>query len=540
MAGSVIAGPLASPAGRWGLALGLLTLHVALAAGAASGLARDDLETMFFAQGWAWGYDPEQPPLYNWLTQALTDLFGPSLGAAVGLRWAIIAGGVLAFYDAVRRMSGGKRVAGDAALAAGAVAGAAGTALLGYEAALHFTHTTLLISATAAVLWAVTRVAERPTAGRFLLLGCALAVACLSKYTFAVFGLALAVAALTDPLLRSRLRDRRILLAALPPLLILPGHLWWRLGQDVALTDRVASITSQGRDVPLAVWERLPGLAADVILDPLAGMAPPLVLIALVAVVRRRPVSRPDPRPPAGPDVRWPRVLLIFVAVSMLLTLAIVLATGGHRLRYHYLLPAALVLPAVGLLWLRPRAVSWAPWRARALGWGLAGLAMLAAGGVAMDRLVREPASCGRCLSLLPVAAAADVLRDAGFEGRGTILAASLDWGANLRRMFPEARMLARARSDWRPPEDQTTGGACLILLSRAEAGVLASGETLADTVFAETVAPLAGMAPEAVPLDRARVIALPLTRAPLFADGARRLHPFGFVWIPEGLGTCG
>ncbi len=537
---SLIAGPLASPAGRWGLALGLLALHVALAVGAASGLARDDLETIFFAQGWAWGYDPEQPPLYNWLIQALTDLSGPSLGAAVGLRWAIIALGVLALHDAVRRMSGG-----DAALAAGAGAGAAGTALVGYEAALHFTHTTLLISATAAVLWAVARVVERPTTARYLLLGATLAVACLSKYTFAVFGLALVVAALTDPLLRARLWDRRLPWAAVPPLLALPGHLWWRLGQDTGLTERVASITSQGRDAPLPFWDRLPALASDVILDPIAGMLPPLVVIALAAARASRPDRRPQP---AGPEVRWPRVLLVFVLASMALTLAIVLATGGHRLRYHYLLPAALVLPAAALLWVRAGAGSWdgsgALWRRRLLGWGLAVLAVLMAGGVATHRVILEPRDCGRCLPLLPVKDAAAAARAAGFDGRGTIIAASLDWGANLRRVFPEARVLARVRPDWRPPRnrigDRPRDGACLILLSRTEAGALALGEALADTAFAETVAPLAGVAPDAVPIDRARVIDLPLTWAPPLPASERRAVPFGFIVVPSGLGTCG
>ncbi|MBB4267221.1 glycosyltransferase family 39 protein [Roseospira visakhapatnamensis] len=531
---SIVAGPLAHPAGRWGLALALLTLHLAVALGAASGLARDDLETVFFAQGWAWGYDPEQPPLYNWLTQALTDLVGPSLGAAVGLRWAIIAAGLVALFDAVRRMAGG-----DRALAAGAVAGAAGTALFGYEGALHFTHTTLLISATAAVLWAIARIAERPTSARYLALGAALAVACLSKYTFAVFGLALVAAALTDPLLRARVLDRRVLWAALPSLPLLPGHLWWRMGQDMVLSDRVASITSQGREVPLPLWERLPGLATDVIVDPVMGMAPPLVLIALLVGVAPRARASRGATPETGTP-RWPRVLLVFVLASMALTLAVVLATGGHRLRYHYMMPAALVLPAAALLGARAWTVSLAPWRARALGWSLAGLAVLAAGGVAADRLIREPVSCGRCLSLLPVEAAAARVRAAGFDGRGTIIAASLDWGANLRRAFPDARLLARSFPDWRPPADDPGDGACLILLSRAEAEALATGAGLDGAALAEAVAPLVDGAPDALPLPlaRARVADLPLTRAPL-SGGARRTVPFGFLLVPKDRGTC-
>jgi len=530
------------------VALTVLALHLLLAAAVSSGLARDELETVFFAQGWAWGYDPEQPPLYNWLTQALTDGLGPSLAASAGLRWVIIVLGVLALYDAVRRMAGG-----DAALAAGAVAGAAGTALFGYEGALHFTHTTLLVTATAAVLWAVTRVVERPSVGRYLVLGLALLAACLSKYTFAVFGLALVLAALTDPLLRRRLRTPRLIWAALPVLLVLPGHLIWRLHQDMVLSDRVASITSQGRGVPLPFWERVSGLAFDVMLDPIAGMAPPLVLIGLLALVGTRRALRQDAAlssgvtgrtgatVPAGP-VRWPRVLLVFVVASMALTLAIVLVEGGHRVRYHYMMPAALVLPTLLLLWCRARAVVLVPWCARALGWGLTGLAVVMALGVAVDRLVLEPWNCDRCLSRLPVSAAAEAVRAEGFTGRGTILAADLDWAANLRRVFPEARVLARSRPDWRPPGDAPGDGACLVILFPREASHVRSGGSLAETDLAGSVASLSGVAPGAIPLDRARVVSLPVTTT-IFADvlrpGRRRVVSFGVLVVPDGLGTC-
>jgi len=535
----LVGGLLARPAGRWGLALALLALHLALAL-AATGLPRDDLETMFFAQGWAWGYDPEQPPLYNWLTQVLTDVMGPSLGAAIGLRWAIIAVGLGALYDAVRRMAGD-----DAALAAGAVAGTAGTALFGFEASQHFTHTALLLTATAAVLWAVARIAERASAKRYAVLGIALAVACLSKYTFAVFGLALVLAALTDPLLRARLWDRRILWAALPSLIALPGHLLWRLTQDMDLTDRVASITSQGGDGSMPLWERLEGLTLNVVLDPIAGMAPALVVIGVLGLLAvRRPTERPKPAPNS---VRWVRVLAVFVLASMALTMAVVLASGGHRLRYHYMLPVAMVLPALALLWLRARGTVLPPWRRSAMGWGLAGLAVAFSLGVAANRLILEAWACDRCLPSLPIADAAEAARTAGFQGRGTILAASLDWGANLRRAFPEARVLARSRPDWRPPDDGAkqeagNGGACLIVLFPDETLNALVGEPLEETTLPESVARLADVSPDAVPLDRAQTVHLPVTPSPLaeaLRPGRGQSVRFGFLVVPDGLGTC-
>ncbi|WP_299436050.1 glycosyltransferase family 39 protein [uncultured Rhodospira sp.] len=496
--------------------MSLFALHVGLTVAWSTGLARDDLESMLFAQGWAWGYDPEQPPLYNWLEMALFELTGPSLAGAILLRWGIIGVGLLALYDAVRRIAGG-----DAALAAGAVAGMAGTALFGFEGARHFTHTTLLLTTTALVLWTAVRVVERPSAAGYLAVGGALALALLSKYTMAVFALGLLAGALADPATRARLWDRRVLMAGVVPLLALPGHLLWRLGQDVSLSDRVATITDTGAD-PGAGAAFL-GLLSDVVADPLAAMAPPLVLMAVLV-----PWWRPRGAPTDGP--RWDRVLTVYVLIAMALTLAIVLASGGDRLRYHYLMPAAMVLPAIPLLWTRARGLAVAPWRRRSLGWALAALAVLVSLATVIDRVWIEPRHCDRCLALLPAERAADVVEQAGFTD-GTIVAATLDWGANLRPAFPEVRMIARHYPDWRPPRPPGDG-ACLILLSRAETEALRAG-ALDTAPIRATLARMLDATPPADWLDRAETRDLPLTRAP------DRTVPFGFVLLPDGLGSC-
>ncbi|SDD65755.1 glycosyltransferase family 39 protein [Rhodospira trueperi] len=510
-----VGGPLANGPARWGLAVGLLALHVGLTLAWSSGLARDDLESMVFAQGWAWGYDPEQPPLYNWLEMALFEATGPSLAGAILLRWSIVGVGVLALYDAIRRMAGG-----DGALAAGAVAGMAGTALFGFEGARHFTHTTLLLTTTALLLWTVVCMVERPTAMRYLAVGGALALALLSKYTMAVFALALLLGALVDPATRARLFNRRVLLVSIAPLLALPGHLVWRQEQDVSLPDRVATITDTGAGV--APGEALAGLLSDTVADPLAAMAPPLVLILVLLPWWRRGGARPTPR--------WDRVLAAYVAAAMALTLAIVLDRGGDRLRYHYLMPAAMVLPAIPLLWVGSRDLAVAPWRRRALGWGLGGLAVLFALGSVVDRVLIEPRHCDRCLSLLPAERAAQAVREAGFTD-GTIVAANLDWSANLRPAFPDARMVARHYPDWRPPHPPGNG-ACLILLSRAETEALRTG-TLDPESIRDTLKPMLDAAPPDGWLARFQVHDLPLTHAP------DRTVPFGFVLLTEGLGTC-
>ncbi|KAA5605038.1 hypothetical protein F1188_13470 [Roseospira marina] len=516
-----VGGPFETGAGRWGLAVALLLAHGALTLGLSTGLARDELESMLFAQGWAWGYDFEQPPLYNWLQMAVTEAVGPSLAGSILLRWGIIAAGLLALYDAIRRMAGG-----DAALAAGAVAGMAGTALFGFEGARHFTHTTLALTATAGLLWAAVRVVERPSAPRYVLLGLALTAALLSKYTLALFAVALGLGVLADPVTRARLFDRRILWAAVVPLLALPGHLLWRLGQSGSLADRVATITDGGTGDALAA---LAGLARNVVADPLAGMAPPLVLI-LVLLPWWRKGARAAAPPAETPGGRWDRVLLVFVVAAMALTLAVVLASGGDRLRYHYLMPAALVMPAIPLLWWGRRGAALAAGRRRALGWGLAGLATLFVLGSGVNRLWIEPATCGRCLPLLPSEAAAAAVRDAGFT-QGTIVAGPLDWGANLRPAFPEVRLIARHYPDWRPSTPPGTG-ACLILLSPRELEDARAG-TLEPGPLTDAVSAMVGAAMPADWLEGLVVRDLPLTGAP------DRTIPFGFVLVRDGVGDC-
>jgi len=523
-----VGGIFETASGRWGLAAFLLLAHLAMTLGLSSGLARDELESMLFAQGWAWGYDFEQPPLYNWLQMAVTEAVGPTLAGSILLRWGIISVGVLAFYDAVRRMAGG-----DSPLAAGAVAGMAGTALFGFEGARHFTHTSLLLTAIALILWAAVRVVEHPSAGRYLVLGAALAVGALSKFTIAVFGLGLVIGALTDPVTRARVFDRRVIWAGVVPLVALPGPLLWRLGQEGNLAARVASITDQGK---AESWlEALGGLLVNVVADPIAGMLPPLVLIALLAPWRRVWGRQAGLSAPLASGARWDRILLVYAAAAMALTTAIVLAGGGERLRYHYMMPAAMVMPAIPLLWMHRRGFVLAPWRRTALGWGLAGLAVLFVLGSAVNRLWIEPAGCDRCLPLLPSARAAEAVRAAGFRD-GTIVAASLDWGANLRPAFPDARMIARHYPNWRPPERApgraSRNGACLILLSPRETESLGEG-TLDPSPIEGTLAAMLGAPLPAGWLDHAEAHALSLTLAP------DRTMPFGFVLVPEGVGTC-
>src|SRR5262249_54629381 len=98
------------------------------------------------------------------------------------------------------------------------------------------THSAAVLAAGAATLHALLRLGDEDGLGACLGLGVAAGLGLLSKYTYVVLAAALALAALTEPRYRRRLRDPRILwTVGLAALMVLPTLAWfWRHGGDLA------------------------------------------------------------------------------------------------------------------------------------------------------------------------------------------------------------------------------------------------------------------------------------------------------------------
>jgi 4-amino-4-deoxy-L-arabinose transferase-like glycosyltransferase len=429
--------------------LGLLAGHLALHALGFTGLLRDELETVYWGQGWALGYDVQQPPLHNWMAGLLMKLFPPTSALFGALRVATI--GLLLLFLALtaRAMAPGRPFVAPLAVVATLT-----TVMLGLNIFLNLTHSLLLLAVLSFCLWTLTRVA-RPGAGRvdYLLVGLALGLGALSKYSFALFALGLLAGAIAHPTLRRRLWDPRILWTLGLAILIVLPHGVWMLLADHTIAGEMPELL-KARPHPLL--ERLPGVLLTAWVDPVAGVVIPLILVAVAfpGAFRFRPGAEGDP---TGP---WRRFLLVYFGVCLALAAGITLALGGSSLRDHYLLPAVLAVP----LWLALRVAAGEP-EGKALsrlGLALGGTATLMGVGLLVALAVIRPMTCGRCLSDLPVDTWESEARALGFTG-GLLFANDLDGGANLLARFPGSRLVVPGLAP--APGSEGKGGDILVVV---------------------------------------------------------------------------
>ena len=56
------------------------------------GASEDDAEQLFFAQAFAWGYKPKQPPLYTWLVLASQWILGVGIPAVSVVKFSGLPG----------------------------------------------------------------------------------------------------------------------------------------------------------------------------------------------------------------------------------------------------------------------------------------------------------------------------------------------------------------------------------------------------------------------------------------------------------------
>lgn len=297
--------------------------------GVAWGVEKDEAEQLLWSQHWALGYGT-QPPLYTWLQAAVFVLTGPGVAGLALLKNTLLAGTVLLWADAARRLLPPRT----------AVAATASLALLpplAWEAQRDLSHSVLLVFAAALTLWAIVRLLQARRGVDYLVLGLAAAVGLLAKYSYLMLAGVWLVALAAVPEGRALLRDRRFLFATLLPaaLLVLPHALW--------LLDHWAAASAgtldklDGADTAGAFAQRAAGLRG--LLRALLGFAGLWVLVAALLFVRRRRGVAPPAVP--GP---WPRLVRAYGLVTLLLLLGLV-AAGAGVVKARWLLPLLLPLP---------------------------------------------------------------------------------------------------------------------------------------------------------------------------------------------------
>ncbi|MCF3932166.1 glycosyltransferase family 39 protein [Acuticoccus sp. M5D2P5] len=280
-------------------------------------------------------YDNSHPPLYNWLVRVALDLTGWRWALAVALvKAALLAATHLFIFDAARRLLG--TGGGIVALAAAAL-----LPQVSWMSAHTLAHSVLVMAAAAAVVNALVRIAVRPSAPAFALLGLAAGIGAIAKFNMALLLVPLAIAIATDPFMRERFHRTAALLAPLIGLVIATPA-WIAAALDFAdSTERMEKLYRHN------VFEivDLPVLGIDgVLMLTLAILAWGGVVLALIAAFGETPEHQGE----IATSVR--RVLWRTIGIGLVLTFVFVLGSDMSAVAERYLTPLLMPLPLLAAL----------------------------------------------------------------------------------------------------------------------------------------------------------------------------------------------
>lgn len=418
-------------------------------------LSYDEARAVETAQEFAAGYSVRQPPLFDQLSWLVAQLVGPGVASQLALRFVLIALiGILTFV-AVERATGRERYAAAASLSLSF------HYVFGWSFHHWGTHTLVLCAAALASFVALLDLAERPGPLRATLLGLALGVGLMSKFSFLLFLGGLLAAALSLPELRGVLRSRWMLLAALVAAALCAPYLVWLA-------------TVKGDVVGAVRSHMIPGAQSHAVRAAtglfrlawsLVGFM--LLWLAVLAILMPRaldPRTARDRTPTTGE-----RLAFRTTVAAVLLAATGIAATGATTVAERYMHPLLVLAPV--LVFGRAAAIdSTAPRLARIAGVALAATLALLLYRLCLplaEDLMGKPLATGH----LPYAALARELEARGYD-RGTVLMPDVREAGNLRGALPELRAVAYGNSHraLRPPHRAGSRERCF-LIWRASGG---------------------------------------------------------------------
>lgn len=414
-------------------------INAAISLSMGPALALDEVKLNVFTQSLETGYLPDNPPLFEWTLIAAQRLFGPALASFVALKAAYLVAAILFTFLAVREASGEART--------GAVAAFLLPLLppIGWSFHQTLTHSTALVAAIALFWFALLRLRRKQGLADYALLGAAIGIGLLSKYSFALAAAITLVAAMMRTEWRSVLATPKALMSASLALMIAAPHLWRLLSSSA---DSLA--TAQGRLISgdshlVRVMQGLPAAAWAVIsyFAPLAGAA------LLVARLPLASLSRAE------------RTLLFdSAALSAIVLVIAVVIFGISNVQERYAIPFFYS----GYLWAVIGLCRAGDGRSiPALVMMSAGFTLVFAGARAAEVAAPGKPFCDDCRQHIPY----DYLRALPPPAPGTrdtLVGFDDHTAGNLRRLFPRARIVSSHQPFYSPPADRS--GDCYFIWS--------------------------------------------------------------------------
>ncbi|WP_422375599.1 ArnT family glycosyltransferase [Roseibium sp.] len=430
----------ATPLGVWVIVALWGLSHLLLRALSTPVLGTDDMFENVLVQTLQPGYMLRQPPLYEWLLFSAQQVFGPTIWAALFVKYGLISIAALFLFLIARKAIAGPRLA----------------ALCAFSYSLYYqfgwnlhegvTHTVVLTTACAMSAFFFLKALETRQLVFYLLFGAAAGAGLLGKHSYPIFVLALLLAALSDPVWRFRLRLGGLLLVPLAAALVYSPYAWWILSEGMKLLASVSDtmgVTAQTSHLNRAA-EGLGKLAFG-----LVGFSVPLVPLLLLLFWPRY-LGRRKPSVSAVNDVA--RLCGRTVLAMIILTALLIVLTGATYVKERHMHPLMLLLP-VFLFADLERFGFQKQWR-----WLCAVLLAV----VAVAFLARVPGLVapdrfwcgGKCRHMKPYSELKSPLSGLG-AANATLIADNGYTGGNLRVLFPDARLVTKAIPSPEPPRDK-------------------------------------------------------------------------------------
>lgn len=439
----------AAPIGRWLLwALACFALVALLQAWASPTVEMDQGEQVILSQRLQWGYT-NQPPLYTWLVWLANRLGGPGVVQLAAVKVLALTGLVAGVLGAARELGF------DAHRQRLALATLALTPALIWEAQRDLTHSLIAATLTALTLWAALAAVRRARLGGYALAGVLAGGALLGKHNAVVFLLGLALALLTLPAWRARLRPAGLLLALLGLLIVVAPHAAWLHAHPEVLALTRAKVGDAGGASPL---QRLGHTLADVVMGGLTYLTPALWLALPMLWAGRRAApaceaGAPAPGVVAGERASTPagdgmsplarpltgRLLLSTLAMLV----AFLLAAGAAQFKDRWLLPLLVFVP----LWIAARAPA-RPGRATRV-YGAAGLLLALVIAALLPARIVWPIGQAQTRQNAPLA---DLARRLAQQWGGVppvVLASGHFVGGNLKLAWPRDTLVLTPAARW-------------------------------------------------------------------------------------------
>ncbi len=411
-------------------------IHVGFRLLASNVLGEDDIIDTILVQDLRVAYDafPRQPPLYDWVLWGVQQLTGTGVVGFLLIKYtALIVSACLLYLISLRVLK-------DRLFAILSVESLALIYQISWRYHEGFTHEVGAMVAVVLTAWLFLRLLSYCRIIDFVLLGLSAGVGFLTEPAFGVFYLSLLGAGALQPSLRERFVRPAFLLSLLIAAVIASPYVWWVLSEP----HRIAALFRPTYDY---AGDALSGLG-DALRGPIAYLSPLLFILPLVfprfIFVAWEDLKRAPNKSPK-PDLVQLFLHTALFALGFCVIGALLFAIKGFAV--HVLMP--LYLTSVVWLFSVAQKSHGSPLEVKWFGRIAIAIAVIALIARLANMFVLDPV-CKKCRWGIPYDKLGVEMQMRGFD-KGTIVSIDRELAGNLRRIFPDSKIVTRRYPKFTP-----------------------------------------------------------------------------------------